>query len=164
MESFDQPEETFKKLKRYFNSREYRRQMRKLYSNRRVMKKQIRKMEAIVAQSIADLGLRGTPADSLDVSQLERDMEWFLTWRLKLGRFPYRMWCDGVEILLMRKLDKRSYHIEARAWVGPEADTRVESLCPMKGIMTLNARSDELRSYELQIAYQGQTYCTRKAI
>ena len=81
------------KLLRRWESRENRRRMRKLYSNRRAMKKMIRKQENRLARNLDKSHKQ--PANAEGLPPLELDVEWFLTWRLKLADFPETMWCDG---------------------------------------------------------------------
>jgi hypothetical protein len=166
MIDFNETERLYKNLRRYWKSREYRRRMRKLYSNKREMKKVIRKQEAQLAKSFAELELEGiSPSVELtNIGSLEGAMEWFLTWRLKLGHYPYIMWCDGVQDLLVTPVGRRSYYVEAEVWIGPEADTNVERLCGLKGTITLNQRLNKLRSYRLYIADEERMYVANKAI
>lgn len=122
--------------------------------------------ERLLARSLAELELKATTSSSNlgTVSWIEWRMEWFLTWRLKLGHYPYTMWCDGVKDLRITAQGKRSYNIEAKAWIGPEADTKDLNLCDLRGTIMLNQKQDELRSYQLHITDGEREYVARKAI
>src|SRR5438034_42673 len=144
-------EESGKLLRRY-ESRENRRRIKKLYSNRRAMKKMIRKQEYRLARILDKLRKKAATAE--DVS-LELDMEWFLTWRLKLTDFPERMWCDGVEDLRLTRKDDRSYSMQAKIWIGPEHDVNVEYLCDLFGTITLSQNRQRLKGYWLEIQDKG---------
>src|SRR5262245_58874098 len=95
--------EDWKKHRQYFESRAYRRKMRKLYTNRRALKKMIRSQEKRFAMSLTKLD---KPPEDKALS-FESVMEWFLTWRLKLADFPETMWCDGVQDLELTREGKR---------------------------------------------------------
>jgi len=92
------------------------------------------------------------------MSEIESDLEWFLTWRLKLEDLPSVMWCDGVRDLALRPAGGLSYEIEAKAWIGPESDVNVLSLCRLRGTVRLDPDHDRLSSYRLRIDYEGQVY------
>ena len=155
--------ERSRRIRSYWESRAYRRLMRKLYSNRRAMKKMIRKHEDRVAIGLASLDLRST-RHSTGSAALAMDMEMFLSWRLNLGRYACHMWCDGVEDLLITPIDRRAYYVEAKACIYPvltsdlsdlsEPTSGVEGLWELKGTLILNSRLDKLRSYEIHICDQ----------
>ena len=153
-------EESGKLLRRY-QSREYRRTIRKLYSKRRAMKKMIRKQESRLATSLNDLQKSAPTIE--DVGRIESDMEWFLTWRLKLADFPETIWCDGVQDLQLSRNSNRTYYMQARIWIGPERDVRIEYLCDVIGTVTLSQNRRRLKSYQLEIQDKGRSYWLRKA-
>lgn len=118
----------------------------------------IRKQEYRLARNLDKLRKKAAIAE--DVS-LELDMEWFLTWRLKLTDFPERMWCDGVEDLQLTRKDDRSYSMQAKIWIGPE-HVSIEYLCDLFGTITLSQNRQRLKGYWLEIQDKGKTYLLRK--
>jgi hypothetical protein len=120
------------------------------------MKKMIRKHENRLARSLAALELETTSPSTgyVNAGAVEGDMEWFLTWRLNLGHYPCRMWCDGVVDLLITPTGRRAYNVQGKAWIGPVSDVSIQSLWELKGTITLNSRLDKLRSYKINIADQ----------
>ena len=151
--------EEYGTLVRRYESRENRRRIKKLYSNRRAMKKMIRKQENRLARNLEKSRKRA--ASDQDVS-VELDMEWFLTWRLKLTDFPETMWCDGVEELQLTRKDLRSYSMQAKIWIGPEHDVNIEYLCDLIGTIMLSQNRQRLKSYRLTIWDKGKAYLLRK--
>ena len=80
--------------------------------------------------------------------ELERDLEWFLTWRMKLANTPTIMWCDGVLDLAIHSLGDLSYEINAKAYIGPESDPNT-TLCAVNGTLALDKVADRLKAYRL---------------
>ena len=149
------------KLLRRLQSREYRRSMRKLYSNRRAMKKMVLRQEPRLARCLDSW--HESAADDGGCSRLESEMEWFLTWRLKLADFPETMWCDGVQVVRLTREGGRSFRIQARIWIGPERDVSIEYLRDLAGTITLSQNRRRLKSYRLEIRDNGRTFWLRKA-
>jgi hypothetical protein len=134
------------------------------YPDFQTVKELICDLEAAVAKGFADINFSLTTSDKSKIRQLEVDFEWFLTWRVKLTRFPHLVWCDGVEIAELKHFDEQTYYIEAKIWLGPESNVNIEFLCEMKGFITLNKKFDELADYIFEISYEKQKYLICKAI
>ena len=129
------------------------------YPNLQVAKQGILKQEAILAKNFAN-----TESFELNSnSQLEIDFEWFLTWRVKIARFPHLIWCDGVVIQSLKKSDAFRFEIDSRIWLGPESNVSVEFSCNMNGFVILSKNFDNFESYKFQIEYQKQKYCICKS-
>jgi hypothetical protein len=148
----------FAELKRRMQSEEYQQQLRDLNSNREAMRQHVLKMESRVARCIAGHVHHSARPTDVGISEIESELEWFLTWRLKLEDLPSVMWCDGVQDLAITQAGGLSYEIEAKAWIGPESDVNVLSLCRLRGMVRLEPNNDRLSSYKLCIDYEGQAY------
>lgn len=146
----------------FTHSKTYRRKMRKIYSNRREMKKIIRQHEERLAKILNNLN--SSQDISTEVSELEWELEFFLTWRLKLMKFPETMWCDGVEQLKIDKTHKRSFYIEAKIVIGPERDINTLYYCDLFGTITLNQALNCLKNYRLKINDDGKIYMAQKGL
>lgn len=149
-------------LLRRLQSRKNRRRMKKLYSNRRAMKRMVLKQEEPLAHSLDNLPK--SAADETSLFELKSNMEWFLTWRLKLADFPETMWCDGVQDLRLTWEGRRSCRIFAKIWIGPERDTKIMYLTELSGTITLSQNRRGLKGYRLEVQDGGRTYWLRKAI
>ncbi|HSE24900.1 MAG TPA: hypothetical protein VLB68_24785 [Pyrinomonadaceae bacterium] len=118
----------------------------------------IRAMERRVVRSTRAIIKAGSFLQDVElIRELERDLEWFLTWRLKLADVPTVMWCDGVIDLALHRKGKLTYEIKARAYIGPESDTAA-TLRTMVGTIVLDETSDRLRSYALNIASEEEAF------
>ncbi len=134
------------------------------YPTLRTVKKYIDILEVAVAKNFVNADFDKVASDTLKLRQLETDFEWFLTWRVKLTRFPHIIWCDGVEIAKLRNCGELTFYVEAKIWLGPESNVSIEFLCEMKGTITLNKKFDELEEYKLAIIYEDQEYLICKTI
>jgi hypothetical protein len=124
----------------------------------------IREMERRVVRSIKAIIKAGSFLQDVElIRELERNLEWFLTWRLKLADVPTLMWCDGVIDLALHQKGRLTYEIKARAYIGPESDT-APTLRAMVGTIVLDETSDRLRSYVFNIASEEETFDITHAI
>jgi hypothetical protein len=138
--------------------------LRKLYSSREALEETIRAIEARVVRSVRAIIKAGTLLQDVEVlRELERNLEWFLTWRLKLADTPSVMWCDGVIDLAIHSQGDLSYEISARAYIGPESATDT-TLWTLAGTIVLDKIADRLRAYKLTIAYEGESFVITDAI
>jgi hypothetical protein len=126
------------------------------------MKKMILKHENRLASSLNNL--QNSAPTIEEIGPIQVDMEWFLTWRLKLADFPETMWCDGVQDLQLSQKENRFYRVQARIWIGPERDVSIEYLCELVGTIMLSQNRRRLKSYRLEIDDRGRRYWLRKAI
>ena len=154
-------EEAEKYLRKY-QSPAYKRKLEKLYSNRQAMKRRIRRQEKQFARSLAKHDCSSGTTDS--VSDIEIDMEWFLTWRVKLMDFPETMWCDGVQDLQLTARTNVLYYLQAKIWIGPERDVNTKYLCDIDGTIELSQNRQYLKNYDLKIQDDGTSYFARKVI
>ena len=164
MEAFELLKKKCEESNHSVSAREWN-QIRKAtdYPNFRTVKSWIRDLEAAVAKSFADINFDDLASDNSKIRQLEIDFEWFLTWRVKLTRFPHLVWCDGVEIIELKHYDKLTYIVEAKIWLGPESNVNIEFLCEMKGVITFNKKFDALEDYKFEVAYEKQKFLICKA-
>jgi len=121
-------------------------------------KEKILRLEALVAKSIVNFHEKSNQFNSDPVPQLNYDLEWFLTWRAKLARFPHIVWCDGSEVTEYEKIDEQQYQIKANVLLGPESDISTLFECELRGIIEVEPGLNKLHNYHLQITYQGQEY------
>ena len=129
------------------------------YPNLQTVKKGVLEQEVLLAKNFADIKSFRLNSNS----QLEIDFEWFLTWRVKIAKFPHLIWCDGVIIQSLKRSDGFRFEIDARIWLGPESNVNVEFSCNMNGFVILSKKFDKLENYKLEIEYQKQKYCICKS-
>jgi len=67
----------------------------------------IEQMESRLTSNLANF----LASDEISLDSLSSDLEWFLTWRMKLGDLDNRMWCNGVIDL---EISKSGRHTIAR--------------------------------------------------
>ena len=128
----------------------------KIYGSKEALEEKIRAMEARVVRSARELIKAGTFLQDDELfRELERDLEWFLTWRLKLADTHTTMWCDGVLDLTLHRCGDLSYEISAKAYIGPECDATT-TLCDLTGILMLDEIAHRLRGYTLTITYEDE--------
>lgn len=135
----------------------------KIYANREALEEKIRAMEARVVGSARALVNSGTLQNVELLRELERDLEWFLTWRLKLADTPTVLWCDGVLNLAIHSRGGVVYEINAKAYIGPESDANT-TLCAVGGTLTLDEIAHRLRGYTLNIEYEDEPLIITDAI
>jgi hypothetical protein len=112
-----------------------------------VVKKWILKQESNLAKNFADIKSFKLNSNS----QLEVDFEWFLTWRLKIAKFPHVIWRDGVEIEILKQSGEFRFDIESKIWIGPESNVNIEFLCNMSGFVVPNKHFDKFENYRLDL-------------
>ena len=80
-----------------------------IYASEESLKAHVRKMEERFVRSMKEPDQEEAPRE------LESNLEWFLTWRLKLTGPPTVMWCDGVLDLCIEQLGEHEFELSARA-------------------------------------------------
>ena len=135
----------------------------KIYASQEALEKKIRTMEARVVRSARALVDSGTLQEVELLRELERDLEWFLTWRLKLADTPTVLWCDGVLDLAIHSRGDLSYEIKAKVYVGPESDATT-TLCTVGGTLALDEMAHRLKRYTLSIEYGDEPLIITDAI
>lgn len=128
------------------------------YSDKRNIKCQLLRMERTTAHRLSFLL---TNARSLQSQQLASDLEWLLTWKLKTGCCPERMWCDGVELQQTDVHQKNKIKIRALAWIGPESTDELFQV-PVEGTMELKSTGKQFKRYHFHILYQGMEFVVSK--
>jgi hypothetical protein len=129
------------------------------YGSRRKVKAIVRNMEHLVA-----LGLRDYVDFDNRKGRLPRDIEWLLTWYLKLAsRNPY-FWCDEVSELKLKKVSKKVVALKAVAEIGPEDGTGKTVSCQIIGAITLSSTKKELKNYDIKIVGDGIDFHVTKGI
>jgi hypothetical protein len=119
------------------------------------LKKEVLAKETKVARNFSDLKTALKKRKGLGNSQLEFDLEWFLTWRIKMVSYKTCLWCDGVEILELKQVKNFEFFISSEIWLGPESNVSKEYRCKMIGTFFLNKTFDKLKSYSLKIDYRN---------
>ena len=130
----------------------------RIYASEESLKAHVRAMEERVVRSIKEMDQAEPP------EELEINLEWFLTWRLKLAGPPVVMWCDGVTDLSIHQRREHEFEISFRAYIGPESDVSATTLCNVSGAMLLEATRDRLRRYCLSIEYEGREFTITEAM
>lgn len=129
-----------------------------IYASEESLKAHVRKMEARFVKSMKEPDQEESPRE------LESNLEWFLTWRLKLTGPPTVMWCDGVLDLCIEQLGEHDFELSARGYIGPESDVDYPPLCDVYGTIELNPEDDQLKRYSLNIEYEGQEFTITESI
>lgn len=124
------------------------------YPNLKSVKKLILEEEKIVAKNFADLRTALQKREEFRSNQLEFDLEWFLTWRIKLVVYRTCLWCDGVEIFDLKPLKERNYFLSTEIWLGPESNVSKEYKCKMSGTIKVNKNFNKLLNYNFEIDYR----------
>ena len=128
----------------------------KIYASPEALEERILAMEERVARSARAIIKAGPLLEDVELlRELERNLEWFLTWRLKLAETSTVMWCDGVIDLAIHSQEELSYTIQAKAYIGPERDAST-TLCAFDGRFALAENTHRLRSYTVKIAYEDE--------
>ena len=125
------------------------------YPRLSIVKKLILEEEKIVARNFFDIKTALQKREDLNSSQLEFDLEWFLTWRIKLVLYRTCLWCDGVEIIDFKPLKECKFFLKTEIWLGPESNVSKEYKCKMNGTITVNKGFDKLINYEFEIDYRN---------
>ena len=129
-----------------------------IYASEESLKAHVRKMEERFVRSMKEPDQEESPGE------LESNLEWFLTWRLKLTGPPTVMWCDGVLDLCIEQRREHEFELSARAYIGPESKVDYPPLCDVYGTIELNPKDDQLKRYSLNIEYEGQEFTITEAI
>jgi|GEM_PF-4315337 len=96
--------------------------------------------------------------DKLSLNKLASNLEWFLTWRIKLEDLEDRMWCDGVIDLEVSKSGEHSINLRGRAYFGPESDVMIIHKCSLEGLIDLSTKHDFIQSYNFKTDVNGKSY------
>ncbi|PWK45332.1 hypothetical protein [Pleionea mediterranea] len=96
--------------------------------------------------------------DKLSLSKLASNLEWFLTWRIKLEDLEDRMWCDGVIDLEVSKSGRHSINLKGRAYVGPESDVMTIYKCSLEGQIELSTKHDFIEYYNFKADVNGKLF------
>lgn len=94
----------------------------------------------------------------LSLSKLSSNLEWFLTWRIKLEDLENTMWCDGVIELEVSKSGRNSINLKGRAYFGPESDVTIIHKCNLEGKIYLSKKHDFIESYIFNTDVNGKNY------
>lgn len=113
------------------------------YSSTRALNRTIRKFENRFASNLAK--------SKWQRRQLESDLEWFVTWKIKQVANPDVFWCDGATDLYLERLSKKLFHIKASIRIGPESDVNCISEATLQGSILLSSHGKRLKSYKLVI-------------
>jgi hypothetical protein len=83
--------------------------------------------------------------------RLSRDIEWFISWFLKLKESQPVFWCDELRNLRIKKISKTEIAIKATAGVGVEDGSGKTADCEIRGLLTLKNSMKELKSCNIEI-------------
>ena len=132
-----------------------------IYASEEKLRQAVRNMEARFVRSFKT-AMKSETLDSDTLDELQSNLEWFLTWRLKLSGTPVPMWCDGFKDLEIVDLDSSTYQLRGLGWVGPETDVSPK-LCPVSGTVVLEPTVNALKSYSISIAYDDHSLLLTEA-
>lgn len=124
------------------------------YLSNRALNKTIRKVENLFAVSLAK------PIWSR--RELESNLEWFLTWKIKQATKPDTFWCDGAKDLHLERLSNKFLQIKATIRIGPESDVSCINEATLYGTLSLSSHGKRLKSYNLVIEEGESTYVLSK--
>ncbi len=134
----------------------------KLYSSKRRLKNRVLWHEGFVAFAVAEyLQLRHLKPKRKP--RLSSDLEWLLTWKLKTGICPQIMWCDGVQHLKIKRLNKYKIGLKSEVWIGPENGSGNTTLGTMHGEIEVKHTGKALKSYSINIEHENNKYQAKKA-
>ncbi len=134
------------------------RYFKKLYSSKLRLSRRVLGMERRTAKTLCKL--LSIPGNET-LLELQTNLEWLLTWKLKTGCAPEIFWCDGVESIKFKNKDKRSVEFNADLWLGPESNDDIIKT-NMSGKLVINASGKKLKSYCFNINYKGKEICAKK--
>ena len=140
------------------SSNDIEERMGNIYASEESLKAHVLQMEERFVRSIKEPSQEDSPRE------LESNLEWFLTWRLKLTGQPTVMWCDGVLDLCIEQRGEHEFQLSARAYIGPESNVNYPPLCDVNGTIELDPKSDRLKRYSLNIDYEGRDFTITEAI
>ncbi|PCI44538.1 MAG: hypothetical protein COB51_10085 [Moraxellaceae bacterium] len=121
----------------------------------------IRAHENTLAHRFSNLE-RYSGAHPRNSASVEKALEWFLTWRLKLSSYPELMWCDSVEELKLRPLSPKVFQLQAMIRLGPESNVNIIRKCHAVGTFTLDRNGRGFKRYDLEVIDSGNSYALRK--
>ena len=108
------------------------------YLSKRALNRSIRKIENRFATNLAK--------SKWQRQQLENDLEWFVTWKIKQVTKPDTFWCDGAKDLQLDRLPNKLLHIKASIRIGPESDVNFINEATLHGTLLLSSHGKRLKS------------------
>ncbi|WP_236547247.1 hypothetical protein, partial [Alteromonas sp. KUL150] len=151
-------EATFMKEKYTTNKKLY---FSRLYSSNRRLKKCALRQERHLAKVLA-LVLGLSDNKGIKKPYLPGAFEFFLTWKLKTGCCPNRMWCSDLEQLKLKRLGERNIAFKSDIWIGLEAGDNRTSKGYITGEIEIKSTYKELKRYNMVISHEGSTYVVKK--
>lgn len=124
------------------------------YSSTRTLNRTIRKVENRFATNLAK--------SKWQRRQLENDLEWFVTWKIKQVTKPDTFWCDGATDLHLERLSKKLLQIKALIRIGPESNVNCISEAILQGTILLSSHGKRLKAYKLVIEEGESKYVLSK--
>jgi len=118
----------------------------------------ILEMEAMIASRVGDYLKCG----KIDLKSFSSELEWFLTWRIKLEDLSNRMWCDGVFDLKIKKLGRHAIDITGMAYIGPESNAGILYESAINGKFKLSKNNRFIEDYEVQANVNDRLYVILK--
>ena len=94
----------------------------------------------------------------IDLKSFSSELEWFLTWRIKLEDLSNRMWCDGVFDLKTKKLGIHSIDITGMAYIGSESNAGILYKSAISGRFKLSKNNKFIENYEVQVNVNDRLY------
>ena len=131
--------------------------LKAIYSSKRKLKLIIRKLERVIAAK-----LEKYIASNQLTGDLPRDIEWFVSWSLKLMPGDMKYWCDGINNLKLKKASKNQIKFKAVSLIGPEDGSGKTQECQIEGEFLLTSTKKELKAYRVQIKGEGLNFQLNK--
>ena len=132
------------------------------YPNLKTVKQFVLEAEKNVSRNFSDLKELSQSRQNTRKSELEINLEWFLTWRIKFVVYRNCLWCDGVRIFELKLLKEREYFLSAEIWLGPESNVNELFKCRMSGTVKINKDFEKLADYDFEIDYRNDKILVRK--
>ena len=114
----------------------------------------IMEMEAMIASRVGNYLKYG----KIDLKSFSSELEWFLTWRIKLEDLSNRMWCDGVFDLKIKKLGRHAIDIAGMAYIGPESNAGILYKSAISGKFKLSKNNKFIENYVVQVNANDRLY------
>ncbi|MEM7016031.1 MAG: hypothetical protein AAF512_01675 [Pseudomonadota bacterium] len=134
----------------------------RLYASKRRLKKPVLYYERSVARAVAEY-LEMHVTKPKKKPNLYSGLEWLLTWKLKTGICPRRMWCSDLEHLYAKRIGKYRMAFKADIWIGPEDGSGNTSKGSIFGKVEVRHTGKQLKKYLMIIQHENCTYEAKKA-
>jgi len=127
-------------------------------TNRRLVIDDLRSAEKTLAIEMSKSWLpNNTPESNL----WDIDLKWFFSSRFAIDVFDESMWCDGVEITLIKFISDHLMYVECKVDLMSSNDGSFNQICVCTGYLQISTRL-ELQSYLFNVLLNDKTFIAKK--